>query len=307
MKHTLEYLGVRLLDLMFGILGPKLSMPVACALGTLIYLVMGKKRQIALDNLHHAFGDELTEQERKRITRQAFQNLTMNAAEFCLAPRLHAAGVFDDHVKFKNAEIFAEALSEQRGAILIGGHYSNWELAGYAISRAITTGHTVARTLNNPIVDKWVNSVRETSGLVIFPKEGALRSMVKLFREGKLLVFLLDQHAGDKGIPIEFFGRPAFTFDSAAMLSKRFNVPVIFGYDRRIGNTFNHVMTVVTRIDPGDASVEELTIRYTKLIEDIIRERPELWLWMHRRWKESNPSRRARKKEGMVSTKGVQT
>ncbi|MDP6117163.1 MAG: lysophospholipid acyltransferase family protein [Planctomycetota bacterium] len=296
MKHTLEYLGVRFLDLFFGVLGPKLSMPIACALGTLIYLLLGKKRQIALDNLQLAFGDELTEQDRKRIAKEAFQNLVMNAAEFCLAHRLHEKGILDDYVEFKNAEIFDEALKEKRGAILIGAHYSNWELAGYTISLQITPAHSVVRTLKNPKVDRWVNGIREKSGQVIFPKEGALKSMIGLFREGKLLVFLLDQHAGDKGIPIDFFGHPAFTFDSVAMLSKRFNVPVIFGYDRRIGNSFKHVMTVATRIDPGDESVEELTLQYTKLIEDIIREQPGPWLWMHRRWKESNPSRRARKK-----------
>lgn len=297
MKHTLEYFGVRLLDLFFGLLGPRLSMPVACALGTLLYWAVSKKRQIALNNLKLAFGDTLTEHDRETIVRKAFQNLTMNAAEFCLTPRLHAKGILDDRVKIEGAEIFFEALSEQKGAILIGAHYSNWELAGYAISTNITPAHTVARTLKNSKVDKWVNSIRGKSGQVVVPKVGALRSMIKLFREGKLLVFLLDQHAGDKGIPIDFFGHPAFTFDSVAMLSKRFNVPVIFGYDRRIDNTFKHVMTFVTRIDPGDTSVEELTIRYTKLIEAVIREKPELWLWMHRRWKESNPSRRARKQK----------
>jgi KDO2-lipid IV(A) lauroyltransferase len=296
-KHNIEYGLVRLFAALFCLLGPRWGLSVARGIGWLAFRLDRRHRRIALENLRHAFGDGLTDKDRRRIVLGAFQNLAMNAAEFCTFHRVVRPENLGDFVQFRNERLLTDALAEGRGAMLVTGHIGNWEIGGNAVSMRFAPCHSIARALKNPKVDRWVNEIRQKTGQRIIPKDGALRSMVSLLREGKLLAFLLDQHAGDKGIPVDFFGRKAYTFDSVAALSKRFNVPVICGFDRRIGNRFKHEMRAVERIDPGNASVEELTARYTKFIEDTVRETPEAWLWMHRRWKESKPRPRSAARE----------
>jgi len=287
LKHTIEYALVRMFAALFFVLGRRWGLRLGRAIGWALFKLGKRHRNIALDNLRHAFGDGLSEDERLRIVLGAFQNLTMNAAELCMFYRIATLENLHEFVEFKDEHLLVDALAEGRGVIIVTGHVGNWELGGSAVSMKFAPCHSVARTLKNPKVDRWLNDLRQRTGQFIIPKEGALRGMVSLLREGKLLAFALDQHAGDKGIPVEFFGRKAYTFDSVAALSKRFGVPVILGFDRRLDDGFRHEMWAVARVDPGDASVEELTARYTKVTEDVIREKPEQWLWMHRRWKES--------------------
>jgi len=289
MKHTIEYVLARCLAAFITLLGQRLGMSFARGLGWLIFKLDSRHRLVALENLETAFGDQLDVSEKNRIVCCAFQNLVLNAVELLLFYRLVRPDNIQRFIRFKDVHILEEALAEGRGVILVSAHLGNWELAGCAISMAIAPTYSIARVLKNEKIDRWVNQLRQKTGAEIIPKDGALRTMVQHLRDGKLLVFLLDQNAGSKGIPVDFFGKQAYTFDSVASLSKRFNVPVVFGHGRRVGDEFNHELRAVARIDPGDLSVEELTSRYTKLIEDTIREMPGQWLWMHRRWKEVIP------------------
>jgi KDO2-lipid IV(A) lauroyltransferase len=213
----------------------------------------------------------------------------MNMVEFCLFPRIVNLQNFDRFVRFRNEQMVKDWLAQGHSAILVSAHLGNWELGACAVSMKAVPCYSIARPLKNPILDRWLNEMRQRTGARVFPKTGALRSMVRYLHEGKLLVFLLDQHAGDKGIPVEFFGRKAYTFDSVATISKRFHVPVFLAFDRRIDDRFFHEMRCVARVDPDAGSVEELTAQYTRLIEQAVRETPDQWLWMHRRWKESKP------------------
>ena len=295
-QHVLEYALLRTFASAFGLLGPKLGLRVARALGWVAFRLSRRHRGIALDNLRHAFGDERSEQERLRIVRRAFQNLTMNMAEICLFHRTVRPDNLDQFVSFRDLEALEQALSEGRGVIMVSAHLGNWELGALSLSMKVCPCYSIARTLSNTKVDEWLNSMRRKCGQEVIPKAGALRSMVGLLRQGKCLGFLLDQHAGDKGLPVEFFGRKAYAFDSVAALSKRLNTPVVLVFGRRIDDEFRHEVRIAERIDPGDASIEDLTARYTKVIETAVRETPDAWLWMHRRWKESK-SREDRKRD----------
>lgn len=287
-QYSAEYLLVRLFAAVFHVLGPRLGLPLARALGRLIYHLDGRHRRIALENIRLALGEALSEPERRRTICRAYQNLAMNMAELCFFHRAVRPETLENFIQFTNTQLLQEALAGGRGVLLVSGHLGNWELASCAVSMRITACHSVARALKNPKVDAWLNERRRQSGGHVIPKDGALRTLVRRLREGKLLVFLLDQHAGDKGIPATFFGRTAYTFDSVATLSRRFRVPVIFGFGRRVGGRFFHEVRFVERIDPGEASVAELTERYNRLLEEAVREIPDQWLWMHRRWKESS-------------------
>lgn len=286
-RYILEYWLVRAADAIFYVLGPDISLPLARFMGTVAFFISSRYRKVALDNLAMAYGSVLDKREMRHIAMRAFQNLFVTAAEFPLFLHHAKPENLDDYVRFVNADEFEVWLASGRPAIIVSGHIGNWEMGACAISMRFAPCFSIARPLKNPLLDSWLTEKRERLGAHVFPKSGALKSIVRRLKEGKLLVFLLDQHAGDKGIPVEFFGMPAFTFDSVAALSKRFDVPVFVGFDRRIGNEFFHEMICLARVDPSEGTVEALTQRYTKLLELAIRQVPDQWLWMHRRWKKS--------------------
>lgn len=182
-----------------------------------------------------------------------------------------------------------------RGAIVLTGHYGNWEILGYTLATLGFETYSIARPIDNPHIDQWLLGVRERKGQIVLSKRGVSTTAQQVLENKGVLGIIADQNAGPKGMFVPFFGRLASTYKTIGLLAIQYNIPVIIGYARRRGGRFEFDIGVQDIIYPEDWAnfprdlyrdeLHYVTTRYTKGIEDFIRADPTQYLWIHRRWK----------------------
>jgi KDO2-lipid IV(A) lauroyltransferase len=173
---------------------------------------------------------------------------------------------------------------------MLTGHFGNWEMAGYLFGVFGFPPNSVYRPLDNPYLDRYIRSFRERTGQTLIPKKGGYDQMLEVLQSGRVLSFIADQDAGEKGMFVDFFGRPASTHKAIALLAIEHRAPILVGYARRIGPGFRYEVGCEEILEPAELTgtaddVRLLTQRFTSAIERIVRRDPEQYLWLHRRWK----------------------
>ncbi|MBN1489210.1 MAG: lysophospholipid acyltransferase family protein [Phycisphaerae bacterium] len=293
----LVYAGVRIycmISLMFPI---DINLRTGRWLGWIWYKLMARHRNRAEEHLRFAFGDSLSRRERDRLVRKSMQQMTMMAIEVLQTPRIISEWTWPRHVQLKNLSEAVEVLLDRRGAILLTGHYGNWELLGFALAALGFKMTAVMRPLDNAYLNDYLMDQRQARGLDLLYKKGATQSAEDILEDGGLLCFIADQNAGSKGLFVDFFGRQASTYKSIGLLAIRHEVPIIVGYARRLSPQFEYEIGVNRIIRPHewqgrDDELLWITQEYTRAIEAFVREAPEQYLWIHRRWKSRPPAER---------------
>lgn len=286
----LEYAAVRGLMALFRLLPMPVALAVGRAIGTLWWLVDARHRRVATDNIERALGDELSAPERRRLVRRVFQHFATIVPEIAKASQVIQSDSFDRHFEFENLDAIDRALALGKGVILVTGHIGNWEVLGMVTSLKGYDLTTIARQLDNPKLDALINRERERYGQEIVAKQGALRAMVSVLKRRGILTFVVDQNARESHVFVEFFGRPAATVRSVAALALRAETPIVFGVSVRQGPGLRYKVMVddpifVKNTGDKDGDVQRLTQDFTRRLERRVREYPEQWLWLHRRWK----------------------
>jgi KDO2-lipid IV(A) lauroyltransferase len=284
LADRLEAAGAALL---FGALG-LLPIDWASALGGAVarrtgpFLGISKRARI---NLSRAFPG-LGEAEIEQIIAGMWDNLGRVAAEY---PHLREIRIFapGGRVETHGLEYVDRAVAAGRRMIIFSGHIANWEIAALAaVQRGITVTQ-IYRAPNNPLVDRLIARFRGDQGEYIPKGATAARRAFAALHRGEHVTMLADQKLNE-GIPVPFFGRPAMTATALALLALRFDCDVLpVRVERRRGARFR--LTVfpplpLPRTGNQDADVAALTATVTGVLESWIRERPEEWLWVHRRW-----------------------
>ena len=218
------------------------------------------------------------------------QHFLRLGVEVMFTPRLIQPDTWADHVQLDRLDEAMDLILSDRPTILLTGHYGNWEVLGYLMALLGIDLAAVARPIDNPLVNDWLLGIRERRGLRIITKWGAAEPMVERMRSGGTLAFIGDQNAGNKGLFVPFFGRLASAYKSIGLLALRYNASVICGYARRVGDGFRFTVGCTDIIRPEDWAdrpdpLYYLTARYSRAIERMVREAPEQYLWLHRRWK----------------------
>jgi len=249
------------------------------------------RRKVVLDNLRQAL-PELTEAERQRLARRMWQHLLLFVVELAHAPRKIHDTNWRHYVKLVNANVLLEALLVDRPMTIVSGHFGNFELAGYILGLLGFPTHTVARKLDNPYLDRFLNQFRGATGQYMIPKKGGYEQIIEVMSTKGTMTFLADQHAGEKGCWVNFFGRTASTHKAIAMLAMQHDSPVAVGYAIRGDRPLQYSLRCEALTEPSEhAGARELTAWYTKRIEDAIRRAPDQYWWLHRRWKERRKRR----------------
>jgi len=295
----LVYLFARLLVCILQALSVEQSYAFARFLAWILYHADKRHRVVGLENLQAAFGDRYTEAERDAIVRGVYEHFCMMLMEIMHIPRKLHPETWRDRITLVGHEKVVDRLLAGGPMILLTGHFGNWEMAGYLFGVFGFPPHSVARTLDNPYLDRFLREFRERTGQKMIPKNGGYDEMLATLRGGGVLSFLADQDAGQNGLYVDFFGRPASTHKAIALLAIEHKAPVVVGYARRIGPGFRYEVGCPEVIDPADLAgsaddVRELTQRFTTAIEQVIRNSPEQYLWLHRRWKHQ-PKKRGKK------------
>ncbi|TMJ58145.1 MAG: lauroyl acyltransferase [Alphaproteobacteria bacterium] len=282
--HRLQGWGAAFL---FGAFG-RLPFDRASALGGALARLIGPSLGIserARRNLRRAFPG-LPEIEIERIVAEMWDNLGRVAAEY---PHLREMRVFEagGRVETHGFEHVDRAVAAGRRMIIFSGHIANWEIGLLA---AVQYGISVAqiyRAANNPLVDRMITRFRGDAGELIPKGAIAARRAIAMLRRGGHLTMLADQKMND-GIPVAFFGRPAMTSSALASLALRFECDVLPARVERL-NGAHFRLTVFPPVPlphSGDhhADVAALMTCVNETLERWIRDRPEQWFWLHRRW-----------------------
>ena len=262
--------------------------------GLLLFKALKKRRQVATNNVRLAF-PELNEVAARQIARRSVQNASMTLFEFM---RMASATPQEikEYAEWDGVEHICGALEKGRGAILLTAHLGNWELMGALIAQSFPIA-VVARPTSNEGMQHHILSVREHVGLKVISKHESARAALELLKKNQTLGILPDQYAGINGMMLPFFGHPTRVVSSVARIAMLSGAPIIPSFATRRTPWLSDGR-IVARISPAyyiendrkrRAELErEGTLRTIRDLENIIRTYPDQWLWLHRRWRQSD-------------------
>jgi KDO2-lipid IV(A) lauroyltransferase len=254
------------------------------------------RRQVIDENLAVAFPD-MDARLRRRLALATWEHLFVMVCEIAHAPRKIHRRNWHAFVRLERKREMMRYLLDARPVVLVSGHFGNFEMGGFVTGLLGFPSHTVARTLDNPFLDRFVRRFREAKGQYILPKQGSSGAIGELLQSGGSLVVLGDQHAGPKGCWVDFFGKPASYHKAIALFPLMHGAPLLIVYAIRAGQPLHFEMGMVGAADPLQPSaqtqgIEQLTQWYNDALEACIRRAPEQYWWVHRRWKGEPPRRR---------------
>ena len=264
------------------------ALAIGSALGWFYGSVIRYHRRDALDALRRSC-PEKNEQEIQSIINRMYKNLGMNQFELL---RL-AGGAIDetnDRITVVGKEIVDQALQRGKGVLIMSAHFGNWDfLPMFSAKKQRYPVTIISKEIKNKTINGIWMLMRKQVGVNIIPNHNSARAALRVLRRNELLGFILDQNRPrDAGIFVDFFGRPACTSPGLAILSAQTQAPVVPVFIHRTSDG-NHLLQVFPMLEPPPdretETIRKTTQEYTKIIEDQIRQHPEQWIWLHRRWK----------------------
>ena len=265
---------------------------IGSSAGELAYRLDRRHTSVALSNLKLALGDALTPDERRRIVRRCWRHYGRITCDVAAFHRLSPADV-GPRVHYEGLDELRAAYDAGKGVILALAHFGHWELIAYMHAFLGYTLVGIANTLENPRLEAILTGLRTGSGNVAIPKEGGVRGVLRALQAGMGVVVMIDQDARSSGIFVPFFGHMSSTIPTVGTLHLRTGAAVVaaFSYPEPDGGwrIVYKRMTFPEMTGDRERDVLRITSETTALLEAQIRERPELWLWMHRRWKTPPP------------------
>jgi KDO2-lipid IV(A) lauroyltransferase len=255
--------------------------------GRLVYRLDARHRRVAQENLARAFAGALSGAELSALAQAVFEHLGRTAVDVARsAEGPEAPGGW----QVDGIERLRAARARGKGVLVLTAHFGPWELLPVMAARLYEPIHVVARPMDNPWVDDFVTALRERGGNHVIKKRDALASILKVLRQGDTVGMLIDQHIDEEqGVVVPFFGRPASTVAAPALLAIRSGAAVLPAVILREGRARYRVRIAeeVALVRTADLKTDLAvnTARFTAALERLIRERPEQWFWVHRRWK----------------------
>jgi KDO2-lipid IV(A) lauroyltransferase len=272
----------------FSAIPRKIRRKICIALFLLFYQLAPRRRLIAIHNLKRAFpGKDMD--EIVAIAKGVYRNMAIVAADFFDIPKLTPDNL-SDLIEVEGLEHCRRALEKNKGVLMFGAHFGNWELGAIALSLTVKPSVVIYRILDNPLLENLVTWVRSCTGNIPLAKDFAMRSMLRHLKKNDILGILIDQNVSvAEGVFVDFFGRPACTTTGLVLLALHTGAPVLPGYALRLDDgryrfTFGEEVELV-RTGDREQDIIVNTQNFTRIVEDTVRQYPDQWLWVHQRWK----------------------
>jgi len=287
-RQRLEHSAVAAIRTLAAILPYPIRMLFGRTLGFAFYLLDAPHRRVALDNLAAAF-PRRTAAERRAIVRAVFAHFGCLLFEFLKFSTLSSPQMLE-RVDFDGEERVRLAYGQGKGILFITGHFGFWELHALVHPLRFEPIGVLARTLDNPEVNALLEDIRQRTGNVVIYRQGSIRKVMRMLSDSHGVAILIDQHISTAdAVYVDFFERSAATTSAVAALALRTGAPIVPVFALPLGRG-RYRLIYEHPVEPPAAdsedAIREFTQRCTDVLEMYVRRHPDLWLWMHRRWRE---------------------
>ena len=283
-SHRIEYVTVLFVGVVLRALPYGVTAFLAYVLGGFAFDVIRIRREVTLNNLRQAFGDTYTERELVKIARRTYRGMGLTFLDLVHIPDFVLR--MDEVMDLSGMDVANNLIAQGRGLIVASAHFGNWELCGESLTLAGIPMNAVAKAQSNPYVDRLINRYRWMFGVKVIPLGAPMKKIVQALRVGEAVGLISDQDARRRGVFVDFFGRRASTPVGTAQLALKYKAPIVLVMGLRIKP--GSYRTLFEEIEVrDDDTVESVTQRYTTAIENVIRQYPDQYFWMHKRWKTS--------------------
>ncbi len=263
------------------------SLKLGSCIGKIAFLIVKKRRNIAISNLRMVFSDK-SDDEIKSIARESFVNLGKTLVEFLRLPKYRKDQLLEI-VKIDGEENLLQAISSGKGVLIITAHFGNWELIFHILTLFTDQLFAVAQRFKNQFFDKLVKNYRTIHGGEIIEKTNSIRQVISCLKDRYCVVILGDQDAGNNGIFLNFMGIPASVAKGPVIFAMKADAVVLNVFDIRQSDD-SHIIKIS---DPMrfkcsgnlQEDIRRYTSKLTQCLESMIYKYPSQWLWLHNRWK----------------------
>ncbi len=289
MRKRLEFALVWSLVKLLGLPPRRIARGLGALLGRIALLLTPRLRRTGDLNLRLAFPQK-TAAERRQILRKLYRNLGWLLAEFCQMPR-YTPEQAQRFIRYEGLEHYLAARDQGKGVLILTGHLGAWELSSFYHSLMGYPMSIVIRRLDNPLVDNLVNQIRCLHGNQVLHKDDFARGLLGAMRRGETVGILMDTNmTPPQGAFVDFFGHAACTGSGLARVAMKTGAKVLPGFLLWDDATQQYVLRFGAGLDlpaGDDAEADALahTALFTRVIEEYVRQYPDQWLWVHRRWK----------------------
>lgn len=282
-KYFIQFLFVILSFIIFKILGPNLSSSISGKIFELIGPNF-RSKEVVKSNIKKAFPN-INSSDLQRISNSMWKNYGKVFAEFMFMKNFRL-GKLAEKIEIEGQEILDEIKSSNKQVIFISGHFSNFELMAMHIEKSNINISTIYRPLNNI----FLNGIMERVRIKYICKNqikkgiGGLKKLIKLKKNNFSTALMIDQRVSE-GILSNFFNQEALTTTIPAQLVKKFNIPIIPVFIKRIEGVSYKIKIYKPLYFSKEASIKNITEDLNKVLEKMIINNPEEWIWSHNRWK----------------------
>ena len=254
---------------------------------------------VAADNLRQSF-PHLSVKELDDLVWKVFLHFCTMVIEIVHIPRKMHVHNWRQYFELGDPQRTMGGLISDRPLLIVVRHFGNWELAGFAVGLLGLNTYAIARTLDNPFLDDYFRRFREGTGQKVLAKKGDFDKIQGILAKGGVIATMGDQDAGQRGLFVDFFGRPASTHKAIALLALEHRVPMLVAGNIRVDEPMRYRLDVADLILPEEYdgrpdAVRAITQRFTTAMERLIRMAPEQYFWLHRRWKHQPQARKGKK------------
>lgn len=261
------------------------------SLASLARFLAPSRNRVIRQNLQLAFADTLNEREVEKIERYCYRNLGLNLLQV-MENRHYTTEDFSKRVTFENRKNVDALLAEGRSIVFVSAHFGNWEIGATALSALVTPTTSIYKAFKREEFDPYLLESRTPHGMDLAEKSGALKHLARALKNGGSVSLMIDQSSNPRhGVAVDFFGHPTYHSSTPAILSNKYNAPIIALYihtDDEENFTIRFEDPIEVESDNAQA-ILEATQKQVSTLERIIRANPKFWFWCHKRWKGEYP------------------
>jgi len=287
-KHFILIVFFKFLSFFIYLLPLRLGLKIGRYLGKFFFYILKKQRNTALANLDIAFGRTRSLKEKAIIVRGLFENLGKNFVEVISLSKFSRRNI-DRYITCRNLEVIQRLIRQGKGGIILSAHLGNWELLAHYFAIKGYSVNVIARRIRMELLEKFLHRIRSRHGVNVLYRDASTKDVIALLKRNEFVGVMPDQDMESvSGVFVDFFGRPAYTPNGPAILNRLTGTPIIPCFIIRKG--FGHEILIEEPIEISasqdrDRNILKNTQRYTKVIENYIKNFPTQWVWFHERWK----------------------